>query len=143
MAKTLTRVFVLPVKGRDAEIAKLKEVITKAGCEVICDKAKPADYEKCLKEADVVVILICPETENDPAVDKLIAVASHGGKRVVGVWIPAAEKIELPDAINKHGDAVITFDVDAIRESVCGGKPTWTTPDGKPRPTPKTPRHKG
>jgi MTH538 TIR-like domain (DUF1863) len=134
---------VLPIKGRDSEIAKLKDLIVKAGCEVVCDKAKPAEYERCLLGADVLVILICPETESDPAIDDLIAMASREGKRVVGVWIPAAKEMELPGAINSHGDAVITFDIDAIRESICGGNPRWTTPDGKPRLTPKTPRHKG
>ncbi len=143
MAKTPTRVFVLPVKGRDDEVAKLKELITKAGCEVICDKAKQADYDKCLKEADVLAIVICPQTQNDAAIDKLIALASHEGKRVVGVWMPAADETALPAAINKHADAVITLDVDAIRRSICGGDPTWMMPDGKPRPAPKTPRHKG
>jgi hypothetical protein len=143
MTKTPTRVFVLPIKRHDAEFAKLKDLIIKAGCEVVCNEAKPAEYERCLLGADVLVILICPETESDLAVDKLIALASREGKRVVGVWIPGAEEMELPGAINSHGDAVITFDIDAIRESICGGNPRWMTPEGKPRPTPKTPRHKG
>jgi hypothetical protein len=143
MAKTPTRVFVLPSKGRDTEMVKLKELITKAGCEITCHNAKPAEYKKCLLAADVLVVLICPETENDPAVDDLIALASREGKRVVGVWAPAAKAMEIPSAINSHGDAVITLDVDAIRKSICGSNPSWTTPDGKPRPTPKTPRHKG
>lgn len=143
MANTPTRVFVLPIKGRDAEIAKLKELIAKAGCEVICDNARPTDYERCLLAADVLVILICSEAENDPEIDKLVALASREGKRIVGVWVPTAKEMELPSAINSHADAVITFDVDAIRKSICGGDPMWTLPDGKPRPAPKTPRHKG
>jgi hypothetical protein len=80
---------------------------------------------------------------NDSALNNLVAIASREGKRVVGVWLPGLQGAQLPDAINKHGDAVIALDVEAIRESICGSAPTWTTPDGAPRPTPKTPRHKG
>jgi len=50
---------------------------------------------------------------------------------------------ELPSAINKHGDAVIGFDPEAVKNAVCGGRAIWLTPEGGPRPKPKTPRHKG
>ena len=143
MAKDTTRVFVFPIKGREADVAKLIQSISKAGCEVICQNAKPADYEKCLKAANVLVILICSETMNDATLDKLVALASRDGKRVVGVWLPGANTPEIPAALDRHGDAVITLDVESIRKSICGSTPTWTTPDGGPRPTPKTPRHKG
>lgn len=143
MVASSTRVFVLPIKGREAEVEQLRKLITKAGCIVVCADAKPADFEKCLADADVLVVLICPETQNNPATDTLISQASHDGKRVVGVWIPTPKQSELPAAINKHADATITFDVDAIRDSICGGKPKWTTPEGDPRPTPPTPRHPG
>lgn len=143
MSKSPTKAFVLPIKGREAESSKIKELITKAGCEVICDKAKPADYEKCISASDAVVILICPEAESDPEVDKLIALARREGKRVVGVWIPGVEGSELLASINKHGAATITLDLDAVRRAICAGESVWMTPDGNPRPAPKTPRHKG
>jgi hypothetical protein len=143
MATDPTRVFVFPVKGREAEIARLKEMLTKAGCVLVCDQPVISDYEKCLKEADVLVIMICPETEDDGTADELIALASRLGKRVVAVWLPDSAATELPAAINSHGDAAITMDAGMVKEAVCDGKTIWVLPDGKTRPTPKTPRHKG
>jgi len=138
-----TRAFVLPIRGRDVEVAEIKKLIAQAGCEVVCNDARPTDYKKCLMEADVLVVLICPETENDPVVNELVSLASREGKRVVAVWSSAAKTMDLPAVINKHGDAVIPLELDMVRQSICGGKATWTTPEGTPRPTPKTPRHKG
>lgn len=143
MTKNPTKAFVLPVNGRAAEVSQLKALITKAGCEVVSDKGKPAEYEKCAKEADVLVVLICAETDGDPDIDKLIAATSRAGKRVVGVWVPNAGVTDIPPGIHKHADAAITLDVDAIRNSICGGKPMWTTSNGTPRKAPTTPRHKG
>lgn len=143
MGAVATRVFVLPIKGREVEIEQLKKLIVRAGCEVVCNDAKPVDFEKCIEGADVLAILIVSETQDDPTIDELIELASRQGKRVVGVWPPAAKDPTLPSAINRHGDAAITSDVESIRESICGGKPQWIEPDGTSRPTPKTPRHKG
>ncbi len=143
MARTPTRVFVFPVRGHEAEIARLKQLLVAAGCELVCDQAIISDYEKCLKQTDALVILMCPETDNDETVTDLITLATSLGKRIIGVWLPSSTATELPPAINKHGDAGITMDAKMIEEVVCEGKAAWVLPNGKPRPAPKTPRHKG
>lgn len=143
MAKTPTRVFVFPIIGRETEVARLKQIIAEAGCELVSDQPVASDYEKSLKEADVLVVLMCPETENDATVESLIASASRLGKRVVAVWLSGSTATELPAAINSHGDAAVTMDAGNIQAALCENKPIWVMPDGKPRPTPKTPRHKG
>lgn len=143
MAKVPTRVFVFPVKGREAEIARLKQMLTKAGCELVCDQPVVSNPEKCLRDADVLVILMCPETEGDQTVEALIALASKLGKRVVAVWLPGSTATELPAAIHSHGDAAVTMDAASVKDAVCDSKTIWLLPDGKPRPAPKTPRHKG
>src|ERR1700722_2398714 len=130
MSTSATQVFVLPIKGRDAEIKKLRELVNQAGCETICDQAPPADYKKCIQDADVLVVLIGSETMEAQAVDTLIVLASRLGKRVVGVWAADLKDPKLPVAINKHGDAVIAPDLAAIRLSVCGDQPNWSMPDG-------------
>jgi len=137
-----TKAFVLPVKNREGEIAQIKRLIVGAGCQFICDEVKAAEYKKCITESDVLVILICTETEEDPDVGALIAFAIEQAKRVVAVWIPGAT-LNLPSAINKYADACITLDMEAVKKAICGGESIWLTPDGKPRPKPKTPRHKG
>lgn len=143
MAKAPTRVFVFPVRERPAVIIELKQMLAASGCELVCDQPTIGDYEKCLEQADVLVILMCPETDGDETVTDMITLATSLGKRVVGVWLPDSTAVELPAAVNKHGDAGITMDAKLIEEVVCGGKTVWVLPDGKPRPAPKTPRHKG
>jgi hypothetical protein len=69
--------------------------------------------------------------------------ASHAGKRIVGVWAPGTQDGELPAALHKHGDAAVVFEAGAVKKTVCGGASVWSTPKGDPRPTPATPRHKG
>jgi hypothetical protein len=141
MSNRKTLAFVYPVKGQAAAIEKLKQLI-KAACDLVCDQVV-IDPKQCLQDSDVLVVLICPETSNSPAVDELILTASRFGKRVVGVWVPGTTNGKLPSAINKYADATIVFDAKAVKAAVCGGQAIWSTPDGGPRPQPKTPRHKG
>src|ERR1041385_4837990 len=122
MAKKPNGVLVLPVKGREAEIAQLQQSIVAAGCELVCNQAVVADYEKCLKQADVLVILMCAETDGDEKVMDLTTLAAGFGKRIVGVWVRDSTATELPPAINRHGDAGITMDKKLFEEAVCGGK---------------------
>ena len=143
MAQHPTRAFVYPVKEHGADIEKLKQMIAEAGCELACPEASPSDYERCVREADVLVVLICPETMNDSIVNQLVLVANRARKRVVGVWAPGIKDGELSPAINKYGDAAITYDRTAVKDAICGGQSIWLTPEGKSRPRPKTPRHKG
>jgi hypothetical protein len=137
-----TRAFVYPVKEHTDSIEKLRQLI-RAACDLVCDDSGPADPKRCLQQADVLVILICPETMDSAPINELIILASHTGKRIVGVWAPGIQHSEVPAALHKHGDAAIVFDADAVKKVVCGGESIWSTPVGAPRPSPKTPRHKG
>jgi hypothetical protein len=138
-----TKAYVFPVPGHGAEIDALKKLIEAAGCVIVCPDELINAFDHCVNEADVVVILICPETIDDKLTGPVVELASRLGKRIVGVWAADAEPNKLPASLHRHGDANIRLDANELAASVCGGASVWVTPEGKPRPKPKTPRHKG
>jgi hypothetical protein len=137
------KVYVFPVPGRQAEIAELKRLIEAAGCEIVCPDDPPESFEHCAQEADVVVILICPQTLDDNLIGPVVELANRTGKRIVGVWAADAEPGKLPRSLNRYGDSNIRIDAKDIAAAICRGEAVWVTPEGKPREKPKTPRHKG
>ena len=143
MISNVTKAYVLPIPGRQAEINTLKGLIEAAGCIVVCENEPINAFSHCVSEADVVVILICPQTIEDALTEQVIELASKLGKRIVGVWAADAEANKLPIMLHRHGDATVRFNPDELAASVCGVNSVWVTPEGKPRPKPKTPRHKG
>jgi hypothetical protein len=143
MASSPTKAYVLPIAGYEITLETLKKLILAGGCDIFCPD-DPADaYERCVEGADVLVILICPETENSEAVDRVIAFAKKLGKRVVGVWASDAQPDKLPRFLHRHGSGTVGLNPDRIAAAVCGGQPLWDSPGGGPRRKPPTPRHKG
>jgi hypothetical protein len=143
MASTQTKAYVSAVGGREKEIETLKKLVLAGGCALTCTDEPPDAFEQCVTEADVLVILICPETENDPLVRQAIEAARASGKRIVGVWLPGLTTGTLPPLLHRYGSAAVPMDAEKIAAAVCGGSSVWDTPSGTPRPKPLTPRHKG
>ena len=143
MTGSPTKAYVFPVLGRQADIVTLKKLITLGGCIVICPDDPVDSFDRCVQEADVVVILICPETIDDELIGPAVDMANKLGKRIVGVWAADAEPNKLPPSLHRHGDANVRLDATELASSVCQGTSIWVTPEGTPRPKPKTPRDKG
>lgn len=137
------KVYVFPVPGHAAEIATLKTLIEAAGCVIVCPNDPPEAFDHCVREADVVVILICPQTIDDKRIGPVVELANKLGKRIVGVWAADAEPGKLPRSLNRYADSNIRVDANDVAAAVCRGETVWVTLEGKPRPKPKTPRHKG
>lgn len=136
-----TKAAILPVPGREQQLADLRTMILDGGCEVVCETG---DLIDCLKStADVLVVLVCPDTIGSAAVTPAAEAASDHGKRVVGVWSKDAEAGKLPEALHRIGSAIVPMDAAKVAEAVCGCKDVWLMPDGGTRATPPTPRHKG
>lgn len=137
------KAYVCPVPGRAKEIAAIKKMILQAGGELVCDDEKALDgFEACVDQCDVVVILICPETET-VEYEAVIGYASKTGKRVVGVWLEDETVGTVPGPLERDGDAMIIFSPDSVKRAVIEKEDIWELPSGKERPTQKTPRHKG
>lgn len=143
MSSTSTKAYVVPIPGRDADIAALKKIIESAGCVLVCAAEKLDEFDTCLRAADVVVVLICPETYDDRLIGHIVVLANKFGKRVVGVWSADADESKLPQTLHRYADSVVRIAETEMGESICGGEVKWLTPKGEPFPTPRTPRHKG
>jgi hypothetical protein len=138
------KVYVCPVAGREAIIAKLKELIVSAGGMLVCDdKTTLRGFEACVEAADVIAVLICAETSNSSDIKSVIQMGSRLGKRIIGVWLDDAASDVVPPLLDSEGDAVIGMDGETVRKAVILGEPIWTVPSGTKRPEQKTPRHKG
>jgi hypothetical protein len=138
-----TKAYVFPIQGREADISTLKTLIAAGGCVVICPNDPVDAFSHCVEEADAVVILICRETIGDELTGPVVELANRLGKRIVGVWAMDAELNKLPPSLHRYGDANVRLNADEIASAVCQGESIWVTPEGVPRPRPKTPRHKG
>jgi hypothetical protein len=137
-----TKAYVFPVPGREADIAAIEALVLAGGCELVRPNDPAAAYPQAVVEADVVVILICPQTLDDPLTVQVVELANREGKRIVGVWAGDADPNALPQVLRDYGDANVRMDAASIAQSVCGGASIWETPTGDKRPPPKTPRHK-
>jgi hypothetical protein len=138
-----TKVYVFPMPVREADIDTLKKLIKAGGCVVVCSDDPTHAFDHCVEEADVAVILICPETIDDKLTGPVVELANRLGKRIVGVWAADAEPNKLPRSLHRHGDANVRLDAHELAASVCQGESIWVTPKGESRPKPITPRHKG
>lgn len=136
-----TKAAILPVPGREKELSELRKMILDGDCEIVCETG---DLLACIKgTADVLVVLICPETMSFPDVTIAAELASDHSKRVVGIWAKDAEAGKLPSALNRVGSATAPMDPKKVAQVVCGCEDVWLMPDGGLRPAPPTPRHKG
>jgi hypothetical protein len=142
MKTNVVHAFVYPVSGRPNEVRQL-EAFVKGACLLSCEQVGKPEAKKCLKGAHTFVVLICPEVSTDSLAAQLAEDARRAGKRIVAVWAPGVPAQSLPAFVNQYADAVIPLDAIAVAAAVCGEEVLWQMPDGSPRPTPPTPRHKG
>ncbi len=133
--------YACPVPGHTQQIAGVKGKIAAAGGILVCDKKIDlTDFQGRIDQCDVVVILICPETETYAYIE-VITYATQTGKQVIGVWPEGQASGTIPSAINSQGDGAVTLD--NLTKVEAEGEKGWQLPDGKVREKQKTPRHKG
>jgi hypothetical protein len=82
--------------------------------------------------AGKVVVLITPDTKDHPWVNWEVDYAEKQGKEIVGVWAPGAEGCDVPEALEQHADAIVSWNPDHIVDALNGNHP-WEQPDGSPR----------
>jgi hypothetical protein len=138
------KVWVCPVVRRDTEIAHLKRQITALGGDLVCDGKQTLEgYEECVEAAEVIVILICPESINDPTIQDIVEMASRLGKRIVGVWLDEEVIGDVPGFLEREGNAVIGMTNEGLRRAVLEDEAIWIEPSGIARQPQRVPRHKG
>ena len=103
------------------------------------NNAANADYIKYqilapkIKWAGTFVVLIGEETQYRDYVNWEIEYAIKNDKRIIGVYLPGADKDDVPEALEKYGDSLVTWDKTKVIGAMQGGT-EWDTPNGDPRP---------
>jgi hypothetical protein len=131
----------------DALIAQLKNLLMRNGVNVrdssitsaTPNEAKDPDYITSILAARMqwagkILVVVSPLTKNHEWVDWEIEYAERfPDKRIIGVWAPGAEGCELPEALERHADAVVAWRAADIIDAL-NGADNWENPDGTARP---------
>lgn len=134
--------------NKDMEyLPKLKDLLGKRGYTVrdgSIDETEPnnannPEYIKTLlrpkiKWAGTMVVLIGPETHKSDWVNWEIEYASSfGDKRIVGVFLRGATDSDIPENLNKYGDALVPWNSEKLDEAI-EGENIWHDLNDMPRP---------
>ncbi|WP_447965606.1 TIR domain-containing protein [Nitrospira sp. Ecomares 2.1] len=136
-------VFISHVHEDDDLLPKLKVLIGRAGMDVRDgsinsekpNKARSEDYIKQkilaprIQWASTLVVLITPDTADSWWVNWEIEQAVAQAKTVVGVFAQGATASDIPEALNKCGDAAIVgWQGDRIVAAINGEIQEWDDP---------------
>lgn len=139
------RIWVCPIVRREREVDEVRSQLKGLGGNVVFEGVVDlGTWRQCLDGADVIVILICRESVNDPTIKDIVGEASRLGKRVVAIWLD--EELAaggVPGFIDREGDAVCDIEDENVKKAVIDGENIWLEPNGKQRSKQKLPRHKG
>ncbi len=142
-------VFISHVHEDDELLPKLKELIANAGMDVrdgsiTSDKPNEAQNEDYIKReilapriqwASTLVVLITPDTADSWWVNWEVDHAAEQGKNVVGVFAQGATDADIPEALQRCGDAaVVGWQGERVVDAINGNTRDWDKPDtGEPR----------
>ncbi|HEX9897063.1 MAG TPA: TIR domain-containing protein [Dehalococcoidales bacterium] len=136
-------VFISHVHEDDALLPELKQLIEHAGMEVrdssiTSDKPNDAENEQYIKYqilapriewASTVVVLITHDTGQAPYVNWEIQYANQLGKRVIGVFARGAADADIPEELERCGDAAIVgWQGDRVVDAINGNIVVWDDP---------------
>jgi len=141
-------IFISHIHEDDGRLKPLKDLLGAAGLDVRdssinSDKPNNAnnpDYIKAsilspqINWASVLVVLISKGTKESHWVNWEIEHAERLGKRIVGVWDQGAQGVDIPDALEKYGSAVVGWNAERIKGAIDGSINNWETPDGTAAP---------
>lgn len=136
-------VFISHRHEDDRLISDLKDLLAAQGCEVrdssvnasTPNQAKDPAYIKSILGARMqwagkILVIVSPQTKDHEWVDWEIRYANrHPEKSIIGVWAPGADNCDLPEALERHADALVPWDGAAVAAALDGAGP-WQLPDG-------------
>jgi len=142
-------IFISHLHEDDELLPKLKNLIRRAGMDVRdgsinTEKPNKAQSEEYIKQkilapriewASTLVVLITHDTADSWWVSWEIEEAFRKGKTVVGVFAQGATDADVPEALEKCGDAAIVgWQGDRVVAAIKGETRGWDDPaTGKPR----------
>ena len=140
-------VFISHIHEDDARLSDLKALVKSHGMtakdySIHADKPNRARSESYIKtkilapqirRCSALVVLVTPGTKKSEYVNWEIRYAAKCGKQIVGVWARGDANSQLPEALNRYGDAVVGWQGQRIIDAINGKVANWEGPDGRPR----------
>lgn len=83
--------------------------------------------------AGTVIVLVGNDTHSRPWVNWEIEEASRQGKRVVGCYTRGGKEADLPEALEKHGSAIVGWNSGSLMGAIEGSVSPFEDPDGNAR----------
>lgn len=144
MALESRNIFISHIHEDDHRLQPLKDLLQSAGMTVRdgsinTDKPNAASNESYIESeiltpriawASVFVVLISPETRDSQWVQWEIECAERLGKRIVGVWDHGEAECDIPEALDRHADAVVGWQGDRVKDAIEGRINNHERPDG-------------
>jgi len=138
-------VFISHHSKDDEHISKIKDLLQDKGFTLknsSIDSTKPnqasdPDYIKSMLRprinwAGTTIVLIGKETHSREYVNWEIEESNKQGNRIVGVFIRGASDSDVPEELEKYGDALVGWNSDNIIDSIEGKYNGWHKSDGSP-----------
>lgn len=146
MANEIRNIFISHIHEDDAGLADLKGLLAQHGLDVrdasiMSEKPNEATNPEYIKSgilapqinwASVLVVYVTPDTRDSTYVNWEIEYANKLGKRIVGVWEQGANQCEVPEALDRFGDALVGWHGESIVDAINGTSSAWYGCEGKP-----------
>ncbi len=105
------------------------------------NQAKNKDYIKSILRsridwAGAILVLVGSETHTRPWVNWEIEYAHSQGKRIVGIYAQGGKESDVPENLDRYGDALVGWDSENLMNAIRGKHYDWVAPDGTPRTGP-------
>ena len=144
MADQIRNVFISHRHEDDDGLKALKQLVKPHGMEcrdysIRADNPNNAHSEEYIKyqilapriqQAGCLVVYVSDRTRHSEWVEWEIDYAQKLGKRIVGVWARGDRNCEIPEALDRHGDAVVGWNGESIIDAINGASDAWYKPDG-------------
>lgn len=149
-------VFISHLHEDDPGLVKIKKLLAEKGMNIRDssissnnpNRAKSPEYIKtsilapAINRAGTCIVYVSKDTKNSEWVEWEIEYAHKKNKLIVGVWEPGSTGCDLPKALDKYGDAVVTWDSEKLIDAINGNNRDWKRPNGEDFPNRKIKPHK-
>lgn len=149
-------VFISHIHEDDPGLEKVKKLLAKNGMQIRDssinsnnpNNAKSPEYIKsdilapAINWAGTFIVYVSKDTKNSQWVEWEIEYAHQKKKPVIGIWEPGSTGCELPAALDKFGDAVVTWDSDKLIDAINGDCRDWKQPNGEEFPNRRIKPHR-
>lgn len=140
-------VFISHIHEDDTGLSDLKALLRSNGLEIRDssinsdrpNNAKSPDYIKsqilapAISWAGTLLVYITPETKNSDWVNWEIERAAKENKTIVGVWERGCNGCDVPEALDRLGDALVGWNAQKIIDAINGEISGFENPEGTPR----------